>query len=130
MYKLQQLDKKTDHRGWLIELLRPENLKKKKFGQIYLIKFKQAKTRGGHYHLRKEEWFFVLEGKVEFELIDLKSRKAEKVLISDKLKQAINVPSKIIHYLHNKSVGKALVLAYIDESFDPKDTDTYYLDKR
>ena len=62
-YEIQDLDKKSDERGWLIEVLGgelPEGCKE--FGQLHVSVAYPGKVRGNHYHTRKVEWFCVPTG--------------------------------------------------------------------
>ena len=61
--EIQDLDKKSDERGWLIEVLGgtlPEGCEE--FGQLHVSVAYPGKVRGNHYHTRKVEWFCVPTG--------------------------------------------------------------------
>ncbi len=61
--EIQDLEIKSDERGWLFELLRGEWLEKhKQFGQFHISVAYPGKVRGNHYHTRKVEWFCVPVG--------------------------------------------------------------------
>ena len=61
--EITDLKKRTDERGWLIEVLRGESLNStREFGQIFVSVAPPRKVRGNHYHTRKTEWFCVPVG--------------------------------------------------------------------
>ena len=62
--EILDLDKKSDERGWLIEVLGgelPEGCRE--FGQLHVSVAYPGKIRGNHYHTRKVEWFCIPAGK-------------------------------------------------------------------
>ena len=72
--RVDDLDRKSDERGWLIEVLGGKSLDAShEFGQIHVSVAYPGKVRGNHYHTRKLEWFNVPMGKGLLRLKDLKT---------------------------------------------------------
>lgn len=119
------LTKHEDLRGWVMEILRREHLEiKKPFGQIYITTANPGYVKGNHYHTRKTEWFFLLQGEGELLLEDPESREKKCLHLSQGIPQTIKVPPGVAHALHNTGTSPMLVVAYIDEPYDPEDPDT------
>lgn len=125
--KLKKLDIKADSRGWFAEIIRLEDLgNKNKFGQIHISTAKPGQTKGKHYHARKTEWFCVLKGKGLLILIDKKTGEKKKINVTEDNMSLIKIPPLIWHAIENNGSDDLYLLAYISESFNPKDPDTYY----
>jgi len=120
---LINLEKKVDQRGYLIELFRDEIPK----GQVYVFSINPGFIRGGHYHKRKIEYFIVFKGKVKVTIQNFMS-KNNKILVFDASKKVKKffVGKNIVHWFENIGKGEAIVLAYVNEKFNPEDPDTYF----
>jgi|SRR3989344_3818852 len=124
--EINKLDIKADSRGWFAEVIRAEALgKKKEFGQIHLSIAKPGQTKGKHFHKRKTEWFCVLKGKGLLKLVDKKSGEKKKMNVGDNNMLSIKISPNIWHSIENKGDEDLYLLAYISESFNPKDPDTF-----
>ena len=80
--EILDLDKKSDERGWLIEVLGgelPDGCKK--FGQIHVSVAYPGKVRGNHFHTRKVEWFCVPTGKGLLILKDQETGETQEVMM-------------------------------------------------
>lgn len=127
--KIKKLNVKVDNRGWFTEIIRLEDLgKNKEFGQIHISIAKPGQIKGKHYHARKTEWFCVLKGKGLLTLIDKKTSEKKKINVSEDQLKTIKIPPGIWHAIENKGNEDMYLLAYISESYNPKDPDTYYED--
>jgi UDP-2-acetamido-2,6-beta-L-arabino-hexul-4-ose reductase len=126
-YKVQDLDKKSDERGWLIEMLGDElHEDKKSFGQIHVSVAYPDKVRGNHYHKRKTEWFSVPTGSGLLLLKDLETGKEETVHMGENALKTVKIMPGIVHAIKNTGTSDMALIVYTDESFDPADPDTYY----
>lgn len=121
---------KSDSRGWLIEILKkediPKDILKKGFGQVYLTVAKPGAVRGNHYHKRKTEWFCVIKGKGKLVLQDINSKEKEELIIGHDNMLTVKIPPNTFHKIENTFDEDMYIVAYIDEEFNPKDPDTYY----
>ena len=51
--KIKKLDVKSDERGWFAEILRADEVKNPKLGQVYVTTATVGQTKGKHYHERR-----------------------------------------------------------------------------
>ena len=125
--EILDLDKKSDERGWLIEVLGgelPEGCKE--FGQLHVSVAYPGKVRGNHYHTRKVEWFCVPAGKGLLVLKDRKTGETQEVLMGVNNLKTIKIHPGTIHAIKNIGEDDMVLIVYANESFDPEDPDTYY----
>lgn len=119
---------KKDNRGWVGELLKPEDISRKNFGQISVTVPKPNQSKGNHYHRYRIEWFIVLQGKVKFTVTHIKTKvKKEFILVNTNL-QFIRIPPYWYHTLTNIGTEDAIVLLYYNRPFNPLKPDTYTLE--
>ena len=84
--RVDDLDRKSDERGWLIEVLGGKSLDAShEFGQIHVSVAYPGKIRGNHYHTRKLEWFNVPMGKGLLRLKDLKTGEEKDIIMGGKV---------------------------------------------
>lgn len=113
----------TDPRGAFVEVIRLGI-----GGQCSFSTTVPDITRGNHYHTRKIERFAVIKGKA---LIQLRKIDTDEVLdfYLDGIEPAyVDMP---IWYTHNiKNIGDEdlYTIFWIDEPFNPEDSDTYFLE--
>lgn len=130
-YKLEKIEKYNDKRGKLVVFLKNNDLGKnyKKFGQIYFITFdRKGVIRGNHYHKEWREWFGVVEGKLQVELEDIKTKEHISLVLNSEDKNYIRleIGPYIVHSF--KSLTKhASLLNYADKEWFPNDTFLYKL---
>lgn len=115
-----KLERKSDDRGDLIEVFKFSDL-----GQVFYVKTKPGKVRGGHYHKRKIEQFCVIEGKAELRLRDINSNKIEKIIMDGENPEIVLIPINYIHDIKNIGGKDMLLLVWVNEVFNPDDPDTY-----
>ncbi len=125
--KVRDLDKKSDDRGWLIEMLGDElHEEKKSFGQIHVSVAYPGKVRGNHYHKRKTEWFSVPTGNGLLLLRDLATGEEETIRMGDNALKTVKITPGVLHAIKNTGTSDMALIVYTDETFDPADPDTYY----
>jgi len=122
--KLSKLDKKVDDRGFVVEILRSEQVNAA-FGQIFISTVKPGKVKGNHYHKRKREWYSVVSGKVTVHFVDVKTGEKKKVVLDSKNPALLTINPGISHAITNEGKEEAIIIAYISESFNPEDPDTF-----
>ncbi len=114
-----------DERGELVEVFRGDTVPMTGRGQVYLTTAFPGRSKGGHYHRRKTEWFCVISGRALVELQDVRTR-TSRVFTLDGLHPAVlKVPAFTIHRIVNPTEQTLWVIAYIDEAYDPGDPDTF-----
>src|SRR3989344_5552664 len=98
---IKKLDVKRDDRGWLAEIIRPEDVGFEKFGQILITTALPGKIKGKHYHKRKKEWYCVIKGNGLLTIQDRKTgEKNEMELRADNL-MLVEIPIGYLHSLEN-----------------------------
>ena len=125
--EILDLDKKSDERGWLIEVLGgelPEGCEE--FGQLHVSVAYPGKVRGNHYHTRKVEWFCVPAGQGLLLLKDQETGETQEVIMGVNNLKTIKIQPGTIHAIKNIGEDDMVLIVYASESFDPEDPDTYY----
>lgn len=124
--ELKNIEKHTDERGWLVEILRDDEIQEA-IKQIYFSTSKLGAIRGNHYHKRKVEWFSVVKGKAKLVLEDNESKEKAEVILSDDKPAIVKVPPNISHAIQNISDDEMYLIVIVNEVFNPDDTDTFYV---
>ena len=125
--RVDDLDRKSDERGWLIEVLGGKSLDAShEFGQIHVSVAYPGKVRGNHYHTRKLEWFNVPTGKGLLRLKDLKTGEEKDIIMGEGDLCTVHIPPGVIHAIKNIGETDMVLIVYANESFDPDDPDTFY----
>lgn len=113
----------SDSRGSFVEIIRLGI-----GGQISFSTTVPGITRGNHFHTRKIERFAVIKGKA---LIQLRKIRTDEVLdfyLDGDEPAYVDMP---IWYTHNiKNIGDEVLYTnfWINEAYNPEDTDTYFLE--
>lgn len=126
--KIKRLEKKTDTRGFVAEILRAEDLENpdQRFGQFYVTTALKDQTKGKHYHNRKTEWFCVIKGKGLLTLVDKKTKDKKEIEMGENNMVCVEIPPGVWHAISNTDDSEMYLVAYISESFNPNDPDTFY----
>ena len=125
--EILDLEKKSDERGWLIEVLGgdlPEGCKE--FGQLHVSVAYPGKVRGNHYHTRKVEWFCVPAGKGFLLLKDRETGETREVVMWIENLKTIKIEPGAIHAIKNIGEEDMVLIVYSNEPFDSEDPDTFY----
>lgn len=117
--QLEQLEVKKDTRGSLVEAFKfPHD------GQAMYIIANPHESRGNHYHLRKTEVFLVIYGSAEITVKDRKTNNVMKVEVNGTQPMSVKIIPNHTHVITATDEG-AIILAWVDEQFDPENPDTY-----
>jgi len=124
-YLLKKLKIYNDKRGKLIELITKSDLVKDfNFGNLFIVTFDNKNiVRGNHYHEKQDEYYIVLEGKIEVRLIDIKTGEKKTIKLSSDNPQYLRIGPLIAHFSSSLS-EKATLLGYNSKSYDLKSPDT------
>jgi len=87
---------------------------------IAYVEFPEGKTRGGHYHVRGE-YFYIIRGEMELEVIDADTGMAEKTTVREG--DLIFISPKIAHWL--KTIKAGHTIEFSASCFKPEDTIAY-----
>lgn len=123
---IKKLIVKKDKRGWLAEIIRPEDVGNSAFGQIVVTTAVPGQIKGNHYHKRKIEWYCVVQGGGLLTLINNKTGKTREIIMGSKNMVLVKIPPHHFHMIKNVGKKEMLLLVYVSEPFDPLAPDTYY----
>lgn len=110
-----------DHRGDFTELF-----KNNKIGQISFFSINKNKIRGKHYHDTKTEKFFLINGKVKFDFLNIISKKKYSMVLDEKNTKVVFTIPGWSHKIKNIGNDKAIFAVWTNEIFDRNKPDTYY----
>jgi UDP-2-acetamido-2,6-beta-L-arabino-hexul-4-ose reductase len=114
------VDRKTDERGSLFEAVRSLN-----GGQSFISTTKPGIVRGNHYHRRKVERFFVLDGKATIRIRKLFASEILEFVVCGDKPQYIDIPTLHTHNITNTGDTTLTTLFWAHEIFDAAHPDTY-----
>ena len=78
-------------------------------------------TRGGHYHAKKTEHFYVIAGKLRVQLVDMDTQEKEEIVLSPG--QRVVISPGCAHRF--TAIEDAQVIEYYDSEYDPDDDMPY-----
>jgi len=128
---LTELKHLPDERGSFLKVAMRQHLvepaRSAPFGEIYLTRAVRGATKGLHYHERAHEWFCVIEGSFRLWLRELEPEEGaiHQIELDADEPALIHVPPRVAHAFENHASDSAVVLAYADLPYDPKDDDTF-----
>ena len=114
--------KHSDDRGAFVEIMRAGSS-----GQTSYSTTVPGITRGNHYHTRKIERFAVISGKALIQIRKIDSDEVFEYILDGTEPAYVDMP---IWYTHNiKNIGNTelITLFWINEPYNPKDADTYFV---
>lgn len=123
-YEIKELERHSDKRGWLVEMLKQNELKEE-IKQIYVASIKPGAVRGNHYHLKRTEWFFIINGEAKLYLLDLKTKRNILLKLSSKKPRVVTIFPKIAHALKNSGKKIIYLVSAQGDIYNPKKPDTY-----
>ncbi len=116
------LQKHQDSRGLLIQNDYPEIFEEMKH---FLVSFSEPGViRGNHYHLRKKEWFLVIQGTAELHLTNTKTHEQSTYVIQGSQPELFLMEPSIAHAFKNIGSDQLVFLGLVNEAFDESDPDT------
>ena len=92
---------------------------------FFVSKFDPRVVRGNHYHRRKSEWFYLIQGTCKVCVIDLKTKQKEEFILKDRQNLMLNLKPNIAHAFKNVGKNETILLALVNEVHDQNDPDTY-----
>ena len=120
--KLKIIPKKhVDDRGWLVETIKVES-----GGQAFVSTTKPGITRGNHYHRKKFERFFVLQGKASIKLRKLGDKEVREYVVEAESPGFVDIPTLHTHSISNIGDIELITFFWTNEFFDPNKPDTYF----
>ena len=113
------MDKKTDERGHLFELLKTGDA-----GQVFMSVTHPGITRGNHYHHDKVERFFVVSGEARIAMRHMVTNEVSEFVVRGEDCQAVDIPAGWTHEITNIGRGRLVVMLWANEIFDRARPDT------
>jgi UDP-2-acetamido-2,6-beta-L-arabino-hexul-4-ose reductase len=110
---------RSDDRGRLFEAVKSNG-----GGQVFISDTRAGVTRGNHYHRRKVERFFVLEGQAEIRIRRLFDDQVRSFVVDGRRPQYIDMPTLHAHNITNTGRDLLMTLFWANEIFDPQRPDT------
>lgn len=118
-----------DYRGWFLKTINgKEDYLPDYTGEIYCTSALPGQVKGGHYHLRANEWFTLISGTCQLFLIDIDTKEKTVISLSWLKPVTVFVPNRIAHSFLNTGDNDYILLAYSDKLYDPSDTITYTIE--
>lgn len=114
--------KNTDPRGTFIELARTNSS-----GQTSYSLTNPDYTRGNHFHTRKAERFAVIQGKALIQLRKIDSDEVISYELDGENPAFVDMPIWHTHNIKNIGEETLLTVFWINEPFDEKNPDTYFI---
>ena len=118
----KKLVKHTDERGFFSEIIKTEGK-----GQFSISTTISGITRGNHFHTRKIERFIVTQGKALVELRKIDSNEKISFILEGARLNFIDIPIWYTHNIKNIGTETLITLFWINEPYDPKNSDTYFI---
>ncbi|MER2173157.1 MAG: capsular polysaccharide biosynthesis protein CapF [Carnobacterium sp.] len=113
----------VDQRGSFTEFIRTPDR-----GQVSVNISKPGITKGNHWHHTKNEKFLVVSGTgiIRFRKID--STEVIEYVVSGEKMEVVDIPVGYTHNIENIGESDMVTIMWVNESFDPKQPDTYFLE--
>jgi UDP-2-acetamido-2,6-beta-L-arabino-hexul-4-ose reductase len=118
-----KLRERIDARGNLVENTKEQVMTNSR--HFFVSKSIPGAVRGNHYHKEKQEFFFVIQGKCEIAIKDLKSEQSESIIVSDKDNLLVSVEPNKAHAIKNVGKNELILLALVNKPLDQNNPDTY-----
>lgn len=112
-----------DKRGSFTEFIRTSDR-----GQVSVNISKPGITKGNHWHHTKNEKFLVVsgEGVIRFRKFD--SEEVIEYFVSGRKLEVVDIPVGYTHNIENLGDTDMVTIMWVNEAFDPKYPDTYYVE--
>lgn len=121
--EIKQLKRYSDVRGSLVENTFLKIMQESQ--HFFVSKSKPGVIRGNHYHLRKSEWFYIIQGECVLYIEDRNTKKKEERIVKAEDDVIIHMEPNKAHAFKNTGNQELILLALINEVHDQDDPDTY-----
>lgn len=112
-----------DDRGSFTEFIRTPDR-----GQISVNISKAGITKGNHWHHTKNEKFLVVSGNGVIRFRKIGSDEVIEYHISGEKLEVVDIPTGYTHNIENLGETDMVTIMWVNECFDPRNPDTYYLE--
>jgi UDP-2-acetamido-2,6-beta-L-arabino-hexul-4-ose reductase len=94
------------------------------FGQLSLLTVAPRRTRGGHYHTCKREWFCCLHGKCYIACTEVRTGEHRSIELDSQNREFAVVEPYESHVVLNPHDQECELLIICNEEYDPDNPDT------
>lgn len=112
-----------DQRGSFTEFIRTPDR-----GQVSVNISKPGITKGNHWHHTKNEKFLVVSGQGVIRFRKLDSDKVIQYEVTGEKLQVVDIPVGYTHSIVNTGETDLVTVMWVNESFDPNNPDTYFVE--
>lgn len=113
----------VDQRGSFTEFIRTPDR-----GQVSINVSKPGITKGNHWHHTKNEKFLVVSGTGIVRFRKINTTEVIEYVVSGKKMEVVDIPVGYTHNIENIGDSDMVTVMWVNESFDPKQSDTYFLE--
>ena len=121
-YFPRKFRKHSDDRGAFVEIMRAGSS-----GQTSYSTTVPGITRGNHYHTRKIERFAVISGKALVQIRKIDSDEVFEYILDGAEPAYVDMPIWYTHNIKNIGITELITLFWINEPYDPENSDTYFI---
>ncbi|WP_070328410.1 polysaccharide biosynthesis C-terminal domain-containing protein [Exiguobacterium aurantiacum] len=118
-----ELTMHKDHRGSFTEFIRTPDR-----GQVSVNISKPGIVKGNHWHHTKNEKFLVVSGKGVIRFRKIESEEIIEYVVSGDKLEVVDIPVGYAHNIENLGDSDMVTIMWVNESFDPMNPDTYYVE--
>lgn len=113
----------VDSRGSFTEFIKTDDR-----GQVSVNISKPGITKGNHWHHTKNEKFLVVSGKGVIRFRNIYSEEIIEYFVSGEKLEVVDIPTGYTHNIENLGSEDMITIMWANESFDPANPDTYFLE--
>jgi len=111
-----------DSRGFLQKILSTSQCNgNPPMGEVYVTSAQPGESKGNHYHLKMGEWFAVVQGEGQIDVVEPRSGENISIPISVSKPLTVYVPSGIAHSITNRGKDVLICVAWAEKEHDPED---------
>src|SRR3989339_2265672 len=110
--KIVKLKRYSDVRGHLVENTDKNIMSSSE--HFFISKSKAGVIRGNHFHKRKSEWFYVIQGRCLIITEDINSKKREELIVDETDDRAVNILPDKAHAFRNLGKKELILLALVN----------------
>jgi len=118
-----ELTMNEDMRGSFTEFIKTPDR-----GQVSINISKPGITKGNHWHHTKNEKFLVVSGKGVIRFRKIGSDQVIEYFVSSEKLEVVDIPVGYTHNIENLGTSDMVTVMWVNEMFDPKQPDTYFVE--
>lgn len=111
-----------DNRGYFLKVLDGNESGNPFPCEVYISSARPDETKGGHYHLKAQEWFTLIKGEALLTITNINTLEKSEIMLTDSEPITVYVPPGFAHSFKNVGLEDFILLAYTDTKYKPEDT--------